>query len=192
MSRRQKRFPRFQQAFRAARTQIFLFLTEKYGFEHRTKPQSWHGSCEGENNKCAQQGRSARRRHATNDNIELKSGTRTAPAFAVSRLKTRTSRPQGGQSQHRAEARCAPASLLCFFGALRGVLRRKKARQGIRSTPTGLKRLKTQNTASYDCNVKWERLYLALPNLYTSANSFRKKNSSTLPILGCVDKKDTH
>lgn len=105
------------------------------------------------------------------------------PPPAVPRLKTRTSRPQGGQSQHRAEARCAPASLLCFFGALRGVLRRKKARQGIRSTPTGLKRLKTQNTASYDCNAKWERPYLALPNLYTSANSFRKKNSSTLPTL---------
>ena len=105
------------------------------------------------------------------------------PPPAVPRLKTRTSRPQGGQSQHRAEARCAPASLLCFFGALRGVLRRKKARQGIRSTLTGLKRLKTQNTAFYDCNTKWERLYLALPNLYTSANSFRKKNSSTLPTL---------
>lgn len=53
----------------------------------------------------------------------------------------------------------------------------------VRSTPTGLKRLKTQNTASYDCNAKWERPYLALPNLYTSANSFRKKNSSTLPTL---------
>ena len=115
--------------------------------------------------------------------FELKSGTRTAPALAVPRLKTRTSRPQGGQSQHRAEARCAPASRFCFLDALRGVLRRKKARQGLRSTPTGLKRLKTQNTASYDCNTKWERLYLALPNLYTSANSFRKKNSSTLPTL---------
>ena len=104
------------------------------------------------------------------------------PPPAVPRLKTRTSRPQGGQSQHRAEARCAPASRFCFSGALRGVLRRKKARQGT-DTPTGLKRLKTQNTASYDCNTKWERLYLALPNLYTSANSFRKKNSSTLPTL---------
>lgn len=59
----------------------------------------------------------------------------------------------------------------------------RKARQGNGSTPTGLKRLKTQNTASYDCNAKWERPYLALPNLYTSANSFRKKNSSTLPTL---------
>ena len=68
----------------------------------------------------------------------------------------------------------------------------QKSPPGATSTPTGLKRLKTQNTASYDCNTKWERLYLALPNLYTSANSFRKKNSSTLPILGCVDKKDTH
>ena len=67
--------------------------------------------------------------------------------------------------------------------ALRGVLRRKKKPVWVRSTPTGLKRLKTQNTASYDCNTKWERLYLALPNLYTSANSFRKKNSSTLPTL---------
>ena len=66
---------------------------------------------------------------------------------------------------------------------LRGVLRRKKSPLGYRSTPTGLKRLKTQNTASYDCNAKWERPYLALPNLYTSANSFRKKNSSTLPTL---------
>ena len=114
------------------------------------------------------------------------------PPPAVPRLKTRTSRPQGGQSQHRAEARCAPASLLCFFGALRGVLRRKKARQGIRSTPTGLKRLKTQNTASYDCNAKWERPYLALPNLYTSANSFRKKNSSTLPTLANDPNCDTN
>src|SRR5699024_10610244 len=104
----------------------------------------------------------------------------------------RTSRPQGGQSQHRAEARCAPASRFCFFDALRGVLRRKKARQGITSTPTGLKRLKTQNTASYDCNTKWERLYLALPNLYTSANSFRKKNSSTLPILANDSNCDTN
>ena len=59
----------------------------------------------------------------------------------------------------------------------------QKSPLGYRSTPTGLKRLKTQNTASYDCNAKWERLYLALPNLYTSANSFRKKNSSTLPTL---------
>lgn len=67
--------------------------------------------------------------------------------------------------------------------ALRGVLRHEKARQGNGSTPTGLKHLKTQNTASYDCNAKWERPYLALPNLYTSANSFRKKNSSTLPTL---------
>lgn len=67
--------------------------------------------------------------------------------------------------------------------ALRGVLRRKKPVKVSESTPTGLKRLKTKNTASYDCNAKWERLYLALPNLYTSANSFRKKNSSTLPTL---------
>ena len=59
----------------------------------------------------------------------------------------------------------------------------QKSPLGYRSTPTGLKRLKTQNTASYDCNAKWERPYLALPNLYTSANSFRKKNSSTLPTL---------
>ena len=57
---------------------------------------------------------------------------------AVPRLKTRTSRPQGGQSQHRAEARCAPASRFCFFDALRGVLRRKKARQG-NEYPNGLK-----------------------------------------------------
>ena len=140
MSRRQKRFPRFQQAFRAARTQIFLFLTEKYGFEHRTKPQSWHGSCEGENNKCAQQGRSARRRHATNDNIELKSGTRTVPALAVSRLKTRTSRPQGGQSQHRAEARCAPASRFCFLWRSQRRFKARKSPPGHTSTPTGLKR----------------------------------------------------
>ena len=67
----------------------------------------------------------------------------------------------------------------------------QKSPPGYGSTPTGLKRLKTQNTASYDCNAKWERPYLALPNLYTSANSFRKKNSSTLPTLGSVDKKDT-
>lgn len=69
---------------------------------------------------------------------------------------------------------------------LRRSQRRFKAQKsplGYRSTPTGLKRLKTQNTASCDCNAKWERPYLALPNLYTSANSFRKKNSSTLPIL---------
>ena len=68
---------------------------------------------------------------------------------------------------------------LCFSDALRGVLRHEKARQGT-EYPNGLK---TQNTASYDCNAKWERPYLALPNLYTSANSFRKKNSSTLPTL---------
>lgn len=59
----------------------------------------------------------------------------------------------------------------------------RKSPSGHRSTLKGLKRLKTQNTASYDCNTKWERPYLALPNLYTSANSFRKKNSSTLPTL---------
>ena len=70
--------------------------------------------------------------------------------------------------------------------SLRPLQRRFKARkkpEGYTSTPAGLKRLKTQNTASYDCNAKWERPYLALPNLYTSANSFRKKNSSTLPTL---------
>ena len=47
----------------------------------------------------------------------------------------------------------------------------------------GLKRLKMQNTASYDFNTKWKHQVEALPTLYTSANSFRKKNSSTIPIL---------
>ena len=85
--------------------------------------------------------------------------------------------PASSESEMRT---CIPPLLL------RRSQRRFKAQKsplGYRSTPTGLKRLKTQNTASYDCNTKWERLYLALPNLYTSANSFRKKNSSTLPIL---------
>ena len=50
--------------------------------------------------------------------------------------------------------------LFASFDALRGVLRHKKARQGTRSTLTGLKR-KIQRP--YDCNTKWERLYLALP-----------------------------
>ena len=59
----------------------------------------------------------------------------------------------------------------------------RKSPSGYSDALKGLKRLKTQNTASYDCNAKWERPYLALPNLYTSANSFRKKNSSTLPTL---------
>ena len=85
--------------------------------------------------------------------------------------------PASSESEMRT---CIPPLLL------RRSQRRFKAQKsplGYRSTPTGLKRLKTQNTASYDCNTKWERLYLALPNLYTSANSFRKKNSSTLPTL---------
>lgn len=85
--------------------------------------------------------------------------------------------PASSESEMRT---CIPPLLL------RRSQRRFKAQKsplGYRNTPTGLKRLKTQNTASYDCNTKWERLYLALPNLYTSANSFRKKNSSTLPTL---------
>ena len=60
------------------------------------------------------------------------------PPLAVPRLKTRTSRPQGGQSQHRARARCAPASRLCFSDALRGVIRRKKPAR-VTEYPNGLK-----------------------------------------------------
>ena len=59
--------------------------------------------------------------------------------------------------------------------SLRPLQRRFKARkkpEGYTSTPTGLKRLKTQNTA-FQVNTKTERgRHQASPNLYTSANSF--------------------
>ena len=104
------------------------------------------------------------------------------------RPPTSDCRPQGG---HPCIERMRDAH--GRSNTLRPLQRRFKARkkpEGYTSTPTGLKRLKTQNTASYDCNTKWERPYLALPNLYTSANSFRKKNSSTLPTLALLNENE--
>ena len=40
-----------------------------------------------------------------------------------------------------------------------------------------------QNTALYEYDTKWEHPLRMLPNLYANANSFRKKNRSTLLIL---------
>ncbi len=106
------------------------------------------------------------------------------PAPCCTQTQDPNQPPAGRPIPASSESEMRTCIRLCFSDALRGVLRRKKSPLvGYRSTPTGLKRLKTQNTASYDCNAKWERPYLALPNLYTSANSFRKKNSSTLPTL---------
>lgn len=104
------------------------------------------------------------------------------PAPCCTQTQDPNQPPAGRPIPASSESEMRTCIRLCFSDALRGVLRHEKARQGT-STPTGLKRLKTQNTASYDCNTKWERPYLALPNLCTSANSFRKKNSSTLPTL---------
>lgn len=105
------------------------------------------------------------------------------PAPCCTQTQDPNQPPAGRPIPASSESEMRTCIRLCFSDALRGVLRHEKARQGNGGTPTGLKRLKTQNTASYDCNAKWERPYLALPNLYTSANSFRKKNSSTLPTL---------
>ena len=101
------------------------------------------------------------------------------PAPCCTQTQDPNQPPAGRPIPASSESEMRTCIRLCFSDALRGVLRHEKARQGT-EYPNGLK---TQNTASYDCNAKWERPYLALPNLYTSANSFQKKNSSTLPTL---------